>query len=48
MNETPGKPKSLMGRLRSLPVKAWLVILVAESIVFLVLMVVLVFIVFRG
>jgi hypothetical protein len=47
MNEPPAKPKSLFGRLRSLPVRAWVVILVAESVVFLVLVVVLVLVIFR-
>ena len=47
MNEPPAKPKSLFDRLRSLPLKAWVVILVAESVVFLVLIVVLVLVVFR-
>jgi hypothetical protein len=48
MNETPGKTKSFWQRLRSLPLKAWVVILVVESFLFLVLMVILVLIVFRG
>jgi len=47
MNEPPANRKSLMGRLQSLPLKAWVVILVAESVVFLVLIVVLVLVVFR-
>ncbi len=48
MNEPPAKPKSLFDRLRALPLKAWVVILVAESVVFLILIVLLVWIVFRG
>jgi hypothetical protein len=47
MNEPPAKPKSLFDRLRSLPLKAWVVILVAESVVSLILIVVLVLVVFR-
>ena len=47
MNEPPAKSKSLFDRLRSLPLKAWVVFLVAESVVFLVLIVVLVLVVFR-
>jgi hypothetical protein len=47
MNEPPAKPKSFFDRLRSLPLRAWVVLLVAESVVFLVLMVVLVLVVFR-
>ena len=47
MNEPPAKPKSLFDRLRSLPLRAWVVILVAESVAFLVLIVVLVLVVFR-
>jgi len=47
MNEPPAKPKSFFDRLRSLPLKAWIVILVGESVVFLVLIVVLVLVVFR-
>jgi hypothetical protein len=47
MNEPPAKSQSLFDRLRSLPVKAWVVILVAESVVFLILIVVLVLLVFR-
>jgi hypothetical protein len=48
MNERPAKPKSLFDRVRSLPLRAWVVILVAESVVFIVLMVLLVWVVFRG
>lgn len=47
MSEPPAKPKSLFDRLRSLPLKAWVVVLVAESVVFLILVVVLVLVVFR-
>jgi hypothetical protein len=47
MNEPPAKPKSFFDRVRSLPLKAWVAILVAESLIFLVLIVVLVLIVFR-
>jgi hypothetical protein len=47
MNEPPAKPKSFFDRVRSLPLKAWVIILVAESLIFLVLIVVLVLIVFR-
>jgi hypothetical protein len=32
MNEPPGKTESLIGRLRSLPLRAWVVIPVVESI----------------
>ncbi len=48
MNEPPGKPKSLFDRVRSLPLKAWVAILVAESVVFIILIVLLVWVVFRG
>jgi uncharacterized membrane protein len=50
MNEPPAKPerKSLLDRLRSLPLRTWVVILIAESVVFLVLIVLLVWVVFRG
>lgn len=48
MNEPPAKPKSLFDRLRSLPLKAWVVILIAESVVFILLIMLLVWIVFRG
>ena len=47
MNEPPAKSQSILDRLRSLPLKAWVVILVAESVFFLILVVVLVLIVFR-
>jgi hypothetical protein len=47
MNEPPAKPKSLFDRFRSLSLRAWVVILVAESVVFLVLIVVLILVVFR-
>ena len=47
MNEPPAKPKSFFERVRSLPLKAWVAILVAESIVFILLIVLLVWIVFR-
>jgi hypothetical protein len=47
MNEPPAKRKSLLDRVRSLPLKAWVAILVAESIVFILLIVLLVWIVFR-
>ena len=48
MNEPPAKPKSLFDRLRLLPLKAWVVILIAESVVFILLIMLLVWIVFRG
>lgn len=48
MNEPPAKPKSLFDRLRSLSIRTLVVILVAESVVFLILIVLLVWIVFRG
>ena len=48
MNEPPAKPKSFFERVRSLPLKAWVAILVAESVVFIILIVVLVWVVFRG
>lgn len=48
MSEPPGKSKSILERLRSLPLRTWVVILIAESVVFLILIVLLVWIVFRG
>lgn len=48
MNEPPAKPKSLFDRLRSLSLRTLVVILVAESVVFLILIALLVWIVFRG
>ena len=48
MNEPPAKPKSLFDRLRSLSIRTLVVILVAESVVFLILIALLVWIVFRG
>jgi hypothetical protein len=48
MNEPPAKPKSLFDRLRSLSIRTLVVILVAESVVFLILIGLLVWIVFRG
>ncbi|HWR71347.1 MAG TPA: hypothetical protein VN415_09840 [Dehalococcoidia bacterium] len=48
MNEPPAKPKSFFERVRSLPLKAWVAILVAESVVFIILIVLLVWVVFRG
>ena len=48
MNEPPAKPKSFFDRLRSLPLKAWVAILVAESVVFLGLIGLLVWVIFRG
>ena len=48
MNEPPAKRRSVLERLRSLPVRMWVLILVAESVVFIILMVLLVWIVFRG
>jgi hypothetical protein len=47
MNQPADKPRSLLDRLRSLPLKAWVIILVAESLIFLVLIVALVLVVFR-
>ena len=47
MNEPPAKPKSFFDRVRSLPLRAWVAILVAESVVFIVLIVLLVWVVFR-
>ena len=48
MNEPPAKPKSFFERVRSMPLKAWVAILVAESVVFIILIVLLVWVVFRG
>ena len=48
MNEPPAKPRSFFERVRSLPLKAWVAILVAESVVFIILIVLLVWVVFRG
>ena len=48
MNEPPAKPKSFFERVRSMPLKAWVAILVAESVVFVILIVLLVWVVFRG
>lgn len=48
MNEPPAKRKSFFDRLRSLPLKAWVAILVAESVVFIMLIALLVWLVFRG
>ena len=48
MNEPPAKPKSFFDRVRSLPLKAWVAILVAESVVVLGLIGLLVWVIFRG
>lgn len=48
MSKPPGKPKSLIERLRSLPLRVWVIILLAESFVFILLVFLLVWIVFRG
>lgn len=48
MKEPPAKPKSLFDRLRSMPLRTAVIILVAESVVFIVLIVLLVWVVFRG
>jgi hypothetical protein len=47
MNEPPAKPKSFLDRMRSWSLKTWVVILVVESVVFLLFLVLLVWIVFR-
>ena len=46
MNEPPVKRTTFLDRIRSLPLKAWVVILVIESLIFLALVVVLVVVVF--
>lgn len=48
MNEPPGKRQSFFDRLRSLPLRTWVIILVAESVVFTLLIVLLIWVVFRG
>ncbi|MDM7998862.1 MAG: hypothetical protein QUS33_02375 [Dehalococcoidia bacterium] len=48
MSEPPVKPKSVIQRLRSVPLRVWVIILVAESFVFILLVFLLVWIVFRG
>ena len=48
MSEPPAKRKPLLGRLRSLPLRTWVFILIAESVVFIMLVALLVWIVFRG
>ena len=48
MNEPPAKRKSFLDRLRSMPLRTWVFILIVESVVFLILIVLLVWIVFRG
>jgi hypothetical protein len=40
MNEPPAKKASLMGRLRSLPLRMWVAFLVIESIILVGLLVV--------
>lgn len=47
MNEPPVKRTSLFGRLRSLPLRAWVAFLVVESIVLVVLLVVFVVVLAR-
>ena len=47
MNEPPAKPKSFLDRMRSWSLRTWEVILVAESIVFLLFLVLLIWLVFR-
>ena len=47
MSEPPAKPKSLLDQVRSWSLRTWVVILIVESIVFLALMVVMVWVVFR-
>jgi hypothetical protein len=48
MNEPPVKRKSFFGRLRSMSLRTWVAILIAESFVFVLLIVLLVWLVFRG
>ena len=47
MNEPPVKRTSFLDRLRSLPLKAWVIVLVIESLIFLALVAVLVVVVFK-
>ena len=47
MSEPPAKRKSIMDRMRSWSMKTWAIILVAESLVFVILIALLVWIVFR-
>ena len=47
MSEQPAKRQSLFGRMRSWSLKTWAIILVAESAVFVILIALLVWIVFR-
>ncbi len=46
MNEPPVK-RTLLDRLRSLPLKAWVIVLVIESLIFLALVAILVVVVFN-
>lgn len=47
MSEPPAKRKSFFSRLQSLPLRTWVFILIAESIFFILLVVLLVWLVFR-
>ena len=47
MNEPPAKRQSFFDRLRSMSLRTWVVILVVESVVFLLFLVLLIWVVFR-